>query len=158
MTAVTRPMRWQDLRGVAALEQQVHPDDAWSEVTWWAELAQRPRRDYAVRVDEHGQLLGYAGLDLAGATADVMTIAVDPVRQGQGHGASLLRHLHTRAATAGCDAVLLEVREDNTAARAMYDQHGYTLVHRRPGYYQPGGIDALVLRRDLSLDREGSDV
>ncbi len=152
MSATTRPLRWQDLGAVAALEGQVHPDDAWSEATWWAELAERPRRDYVVRVDERDRLVGYAGLDLAGETADVMTIAVDPLLHGQGHGAALLRHLHARARTAGCGAVLLEVREDNTGARALYDRHGYTLVHRRRGYYQPGGVDALVLRRDLTHD------
>lgn len=155
MSATTRPLRWQDLRAVAALEQRVHPEDAWSEATWWGELAERPRRDYAVRVDGPAdRLVGYAGLDLAGDTADVMTIAVDPSLQGRGHGTALLRHLHTRAASAGCGAVLLEVREDNTSARAMYDRHGYRLVRRRRGYYQPDGVDALVLRRDLTVDRQ----
>jgi [ribosomal protein S18]-alanine N-acetyltransferase len=158
MSAVTRPLRWQDLSAVASLEQLLHPDDPWSVATWWAELAERPRRDYVVRVESE-QLVGYAGLDLAGDSADVMTVAVDPQRQGQGHGDALMEHLHSRAARAGCDTVLLEVREDNRAARGLYGRHGYVLVHRRRGYYQPSGVDALVLRRSLGAEaEEGHDV
>ena len=43
-----REARWTDVPALAALEAQLFPDDAWSESTWWAELAGRPRRDYVV--------------------------------------------------------------------------------------------------------------
>lgn len=149
-------MRWQDLTAVAALEAVVYPDDAWSAATWWSELAERPRRDYWVLTTPPAGpgpapvLLGYAGLDLAGENADVMTVAVDPRRRGEGHGVHLMEQLRTRAARAGAGALVLEVREDNTAARRLYDRCGYTQIHRRRGYYQPGGVDALVLRREVS--------
>ena len=50
----------------------------------------------------------------------------------------------------GASALLLEVRDDNAAARALYARTGFEHVSRRRGYYQPEGVDALVLRRLLS--------
>lgn len=143
-----RPMRWQDLSAVHRMEVASFPEDAWSPASFWAELAQRPRRDYVV-AEQDGALVGYAGLDLAGATADVMTIAVDPARRGSGLGRVLLEELLCRARHAGADQVLLEVRADNAAALGLYAEHGFTEVHRRRGYYQPGGVDALVLRKEV---------
>jgi len=144
-----RPMGWRDIPAAAALERASFPEDAWSEATWWAELAGRPRRHYTVAQDETDALAGYAGVDLAGEVADVMTIAVDPSRRGAGLGPRLLRHLLERATTSGARQVLLEVRADNPAAIAMYERHRFEVVHTRRGYYRPSGVDALVMRREV---------
>lgn len=147
-----REMRWQDLSNVSELEQQLHPDDAWSAASWWAELALRPRRDYLVAqqagAEPGASLLGYAGSDLAGECGDVMTIAVALQARGQGHAHRLLSELHRRAAATGAREMVLEVREDNAAARAFYRRHGYQEVRRRPAYYrtEAGPVDAVVLR------------
>ena len=58
-------------------------DDAWTEQTWWAELAGRPRRAYLVAATAAGRRAsGYAGLDHGGDVADVMTVAVAPRASG----------------------------------------------------------------------------
>ena len=99
-------------------------------------------------LEDHA-VLGYAGVDLAGETADVMTIAVDPGRRGEGHGVRLLEALLGRAEVAGASQVMLEVRADNEAAIGLYTRYGFAEVHRRRGYYQPGSVDALVMRREV---------
>ena len=63
-------MTWRDIPVLAALEPELFGADAWSEASWWSELAQRPRRSYVVAEDD-GQVAGYAGLDRAGEVADV---------------------------------------------------------------------------------------
>lgn len=155
-TTGVRAMRWQDLHRVAVLEQELYPDDAWSRSSWWAELALRPRRDYLV-VEGGGLLLGYAGsnVDVAGGRADVMTLGVAAHARGRGLGDALLRELHARAVAAGAQQMLLEVREDNVAARALYGRHGYRELHRRTAYYRTpqGPVDALVLGTPLPLPR-----
>lgn len=176
-TTVVRAMRWQDLPAVQRIETGAFPEDAWSTASFWGELAARPRRDYVVLEEVGGSadegagggadegagwgadegtdadlLLGYAGLDLAGETADVMTIAVDPTRRGQGHGVRLLETLLARAQDAGAEQVMLEVRADNTAAIGLYARYGFQEVHRRRGYYQPGAVDALIMRRKVASD------
>ena len=150
MSDVTlRELEWTDLTTLAALEQELFADDAWSEQTWWAELAGRPRRDYVV-AEADGTIVGYAGLDVAGDVADVMTVATAPGHQRKGIGRLLLDDLTRRAVGHGCEALLLEVRADNDAARNLYDRNGFEVISVRRRYYQPGDVDALVMRRLLT--------
>ncbi len=153
VTAPTlREAHWTDIPSLAVLERDLFAHDAWAEPTWWAELAGRPRRDYVVLTDADG-ILGYAGLDHGGDVADVMTVAVAPRRQGRGIGGRLLDELERRARSRGAASVLLEVRADNDAARRLYARAGYELLSTRRRYYQPGDVDALVMRK-LLLQRE----
>lgn len=154
-TPVFRAARWSDVAALAALEAELFSHDAWSEQTWWAELAGRPRRDYVV-LDDGAGVVGYAGLDHGGDVADVMTVAVAPRAQGLGLGRRLLGELEARAQARGAAFVMLEVRADNTAARSLYERSGYVVLSTRRRYYQPGDVDALVMRKTLS-HREVSD-
>lgn len=148
-----RDADWRDLAPMAEIEARSFPADAWGAATFWAEQAARPRRSYVVAVDDD-RVVGYAGLDLTGDVADVMTVTVDPDRRGTGLGGHLLEELHTRGRAAGAAAVMLEVRADNTPARGLYGSRGYAVVHTRPGYYRSadGGpsVDALIMRKELS--------
>ncbi len=144
-----REVRWTDVPALVDLEAELFPHDAWSVESWWSELAARPRREYVVAEDAAG-LLGYAGLDHGGDVADVMTVATAPHARGRGLGTVLLAELEQRALARGAAHVMLEVRADNTAARALYERTGYVLVTTRRRYYQPGDVDALVLRKVLS--------
>ena len=49
----------------------------------------------------------------------------------------------------GAEAVILEVRADNEPAIRLYRRHGYAVIQTRRRYYQPGDIDALVMRKLL---------
>ncbi len=143
-----RELHWTDLPALAALERDLFAHDAWAEPTWWAELAGRPRREYLVLTDADG-VLGYAGLDHGGDVADVMTIAVAPRAQGHGFGRLLLDELEQRARSRGAAHVILEVRADNLAALGLYERSGYAVLSTRRRYYQPGDVDALVMRKPL---------
>ncbi|WP_424215440.1 ribosomal protein S18-alanine N-acetyltransferase [Streptomyces sp. BI20] len=144
-------MRWWDIPPVLALEHELFPEDAWSAGMFWSELTRARGADathrYVVAEDPGtGRLLGYAGLASAADTADVQTIAVAADAQGTGLGARLLTEL-IRAATAfECAEVLLEVRVDNARAQRLYERFGFEPVGFRRGYYQPGNVDALVMR------------
>ena len=144
-----RDVHWTDIEQLARLEQELFADDAWSEQTWWAELAGRPRRDYVAGV-EGAEVIGYAGLDHGGEVADVMTVAVTPAARGRGLGRRLLDELEARAAARRAASVMLEVRADNTSAIGLYERAGYAVVSTRRRYYQPGDVDALVMRKSLS--------
>jgi ribosomal-protein-alanine N-acetyltransferase len=159
-----RDARWTDLPALTALEARVFPDDAWSQRSWWAELAGRPRREYVVAVAADGpdagaaqDILGYGGLDHGGEVSDVMTVVVAPAGRGAGLGRLLLAELEARAARRGAAHVMLEVRADNEAALRLYERAGYVVLNRRRGYYQPGGTDALVMRRTLGDGPQGEE-
>ncbi|MEV0411938.1 ribosomal protein S18-alanine N-acetyltransferase [Streptomyces sp. NPDC050448] len=151
VTAVVREMRWWDIEPVLELEHELFPEDAWSAGMFWSELAHargpHATRRYVVAHDPStGRIVGYAGLAAAGDLGDVQTIAAARDQWGTGLGARLLTDL-LRAATAfECAEVLLEVRVDNTRAQKLYERFGFEPIGFRRGYYQPGNVDALVMR------------
>ena len=141
-----------DLAVLADHERELFGAEAWSLASWWGELAGRPRREYVVAEDADG-IAGYGGLDHAGDTSDVMTIATLPRARGTGLGRRLLAELVDRARSAAAERLVLEVRADNVAARGLYDSAGFGLLQTRRGYY-PGGVDALVLALDLTQETQ----
>jgi ribosomal-protein-alanine N-acetyltransferase len=143
-----REMTWRDIPALTALEPVLFADDAWSEQTWWAELAGRPRRSYVVG-ELSGAVVGYAGIDCGGEVADVMTIAVAPAARGHGLGAALMRWVIARARRSGAEFLMLEVRADNAVAQRLYAAAGFEMLTVRRRYYQPGDVDALIMRLPL---------
>jgi [ribosomal protein S18]-alanine N-acetyltransferase len=146
-----REMRQRDTPRILALEQELFPEDAWTAEMFAAEFAQPASRRLYLVAEEGDTLVGYAGMMFTGGPqADVVTLAVDPARWGQGTGTALLTALVDEAARRGCTEVLLEVREDNPRARQLYLRQGFTEVGIRRGYYQPSGVDAVVMRKALA--------
>ncbi|MEU6223944.1 ribosomal protein S18-alanine N-acetyltransferase [Streptomyces sp. NPDC047042] len=162
-------MRWWDIEPVLELEKDLFPEDAWSRGMFWSDLAHargpQATRRYFVAEDENAdgsrRIIGYGGLAAAGDVADVQTIAVAREHWGTGLGAVLLTEL-LRAATAfECAEVMLECRVDNVRAQKLYERFGFEPIGFRRGYYQPGNVDALVMRlRDpaASLPARETDV
>ncbi|NEA99937.1 ribosomal protein S18-alanine N-acetyltransferase [Streptomyces sp. SID13726] len=159
---VLREMRWWDIDPVLELEKDLFPEDAWSRGMFWSELAHARGAEATRRyvVAEAGErLVGYAGLASAAELADVQTIAVARDQWGTGLGALLLTEL-LRAATAfECAEVMLECRIDNLRAQKLYERFGFEAIGFRRGYYQPGNVDALVMRlTDPSTSVRGTEI
>ncbi|MGY5033807.1 ribosomal protein S18-alanine N-acetyltransferase [Streptomyces sp. 900116325] len=150
-TAVLREMRWWDIDPVLELEHELFPEDAWSAGMFWSELAhargpQATRRYVVAESPVTGRIVGYAGLAASGDLADVQTIGVTRDHWGGGLGSELLTDLLKHATAFECAEVLLEVRVDNIRAQKLYERFGFEPIGFRRGYYQPGNIDALVMR------------
>ncbi|MBB4894594.1 ribosomal-protein-alanine N-acetyltransferase [Streptomyces olivoverticillatus] len=154
-----REMRWWDIGPVLELERELFPHDAWSKGLFWSELAHargaNANRRYVVAQTPDG-IVGYAGLAVIDGTGDVQTIAVDQGYWGTGLGARLLSELLRTATAFECREVLLEVRVDNTRAQRLYERFGFEPVGIRRGYYQPGNVDALVMRMIPASEPSGA--
>ncbi|OIK25969.1 ribosomal protein S18-alanine N-acetyltransferase [Streptomyces malaysiense] len=156
-------MRWWDIDPVLELERDLFPEDTWSRGMFWSELAHSrgaaATRRYVVAQDGTGRVVGYAGLAASGDLADIQTIAVSRDLQGSGLGGRLLTDL-LRAATAfECHEVMLECRVDNIRAQKLYERFGFAPIGFRRGYYQPGNVDALVMRlTDPSASVQGTEI
>nr|WP_221353132.1 GNAT family N-acetyltransferase [Streptomyces sp. REN17] len=167
-------MRWWDIEPVLELERDLFPEDAWSRGMFWSDLAHArgpaATRRYVVAetgaegadggdgAGSGGRIVGYGGLAAAGDSGDVQTIAVAREHWGTGLGALILTEL-LRAATAfECTEVLLECRVDNIRAQKLYERFGFEPIGFRRGYYQPGNVDALVMRlNDPSTSLQGTE-
>ncbi|MFJ3716981.1 ribosomal protein S18-alanine N-acetyltransferase [Streptomyces sp. NPDC090057] len=148
-------MRWWDIDPVLGLERELFPDDAWSRGMFWSELAHarggEANRRYLV-AEEDGRIVGYAGLAASGDLGDIQTIAVARSHQGTGLGGRLLTELLKAATAFECAEVMLECRVDNLAAQKLYERFGFVPIGFRRGYYQPGNVDALVMRLTTASD------
>lgn len=67
--------------------------------------------------------------------AELLLIAVDPVRRRTGLGGALLRAVEADCATRGVRKLHLEVRAGNAAVK-LYTGHGFARVGERRGYYR----------------------
>ncbi|MFT3798219.1 ribosomal protein S18-alanine N-acetyltransferase [Microbacterium sp.] len=139
-----------DLAAIMDLERASFPTDAWSEPMMRAEISS-PHGRYVVDV-EAGRLVGYGGVRaVSGAhDADIQTIAIAADARGRGRGRALLAALLRTARERGAREVFLEVRADNPTASALYASEGFTEIGRRPRYYQPDDVDAVVMKLDLA--------
>jgi ribosomal-protein-alanine N-acetyltransferase len=95
-------------------------------------------------------ILGYVVALLLLDEAEIADLAVAPVARRRGLGGLLLDRVAADAAYAGVRSLYLEVRESNSAARALYQSRSFLPVGRRRAYYQHPPEDALLLKRDLA--------
>lgn len=151
MSWALRPALASDLDPIDALEHATFPSDAWSRELLAAELAGE-HTHYLVAVDDADAVLGYAGLlaPRGGGQGDIQTIAVAASARRQGIGAALLDALLAEARAREATEVFLEVRADNPGAEALYSSRGFERIAVRPAYYQPDGVDAVVMRAVLA--------
>lgn len=147
---VFAPATAEHLDAIMALETASFMRDAWSREMMHDEVASVHNEYSVALLDE--RLVGYAGLRAPerGREADVQTIAVAEDARGRGIGRALMERMLGQARARGMREVFLEVRADNPVAQGLYRSLGFAELGVRPGYYQPEGIDAIVMR--LALD------
>lgn len=148
----------EDLPQMIELESVLFASDAWSPELMVAEVSYPESYYLVAKPDREDSVVGYAGLRAAATDAlqgDIQTLAVSPAHRRGGLGRTLLRALLAEAYQRGASDVFLEVRADNHGALALYESEGFGVIDRRVGYYQPDGVDALVMRTAIVSPEPG---
>ena len=96
------------------------------------------------------ELAGFIVSRLIAGELHVNNVAVRPEFRRQGIAAKLLRSGLDWARGRGAGLALLEVREGNQAAQALYSRCGFRIVGRRPRYYNRPVEDALLMSVSLA--------
>lgn len=81
--------------------------------------------------------------------AEILSLGVLPAARRHGIATALLEAAVVSLLAAEVASLFLEVAEDNRAAIAFYQAHGFKEVGRRPRYYRRAGgqdADALILK------------
>jgi ribosomal-protein-alanine N-acetyltransferase len=143
-----RPATESDVDAIAASEADNLGADAWSPGLVAEGVAGRLPTVHYLVAEEAGEVVGHAVASVVADVAELQRIAVAEQVRRRGVGAALLAEVVALAARAGADRLLLEVREDNTAALGFYAAEGFVEVDRRPRYYRDGAT-AVVLRRPV---------
>jgi [ribosomal protein S18]-alanine N-acetyltransferase len=95
---------------------------------------------------------GFSLARLAADEAEILSIAVNPNRRGEGIAGRLLTTQMDMLALNGIRTLFLEVEDSNAPAQALYRRHGFMEVSRREAYYRKAdgsAATALVMRRTL---------
>jgi ribosomal-protein-alanine N-acetyltransferase len=92
--------------------------------------------------------VGFALARDLGGEGEILSLGVLPDCRRLGVGRMLLRAVTDETARRALPSIVLEVADDNAAARGLYVSAGFIAVGRRPRYYRRGGetVDALILR------------
>ena len=138
-----------DVPVLVGIEKDIYPESPWSAAQFREELFGVPKtRKYIVALDDN-EIIGYAGLALAGDVADIHTLTVLPAFRRRGIASHMLKELEEWAANKGITNFMLEMREGNAEAQPLYEKYGYQVISRRDNYYAPG-IHALIMRKEIS--------
>jgi len=135
-------MAHQDIDRVVEIEQQSFPT-SWRRDAYERELLNANARYLVAKIGV--AIVAYGGMWAIADEAHITTLAVDPEHRGRGIGERLLVALLEAAQDMGATRVVLEVRESNAIARALYGKYGFEAVAHMRGYYPDTGEDALVM-------------
>ncbi len=144
-----------DLPTLLDLERrcQSHP---WTEAHFREEMAGSADgwvlvlRSPPVSAGARGGIRAYLVLRLVAGELHVLNLAVEPEHRGGGLGRWLLSFALDLGFRRGARCALLEARQGNQAALALYESVGFEPLFVRRGYYRDPLEDAIVLeKRDL---------
>ena len=146
--AYFEPMREERVDEVLAIETKAY-DHPWTRGNFVDSL----RTGYQAQILGAGNtVIGYFVAMKGVDEVHLLNITVDPERQREGWGRTMLDALALWSRGQGAQWLWLEVRASNARAQTIYERHGFKRVGERKGYY-PNGTgrreDAVVMSLKL---------
>ncbi|MBI2431689.1 MAG: ribosomal protein S18-alanine N-acetyltransferase [Candidatus Hydrogenedentes bacterium] len=140
------PLRPDHIPHLIEMEHEAYPDP-WKHGMFRQEITNATSFFRVVYCDD--VLVAYGGFWLMVDEAHITKVTVDRRYRGQGIGHELMMYLLEEAVTRGAHTARLEVRENNYAARRLYERLGFHSVGLRKGYYAKTNETAIVMARTL---------
>ena len=135
-----------DLSAISQIEHESF-SPSWTAATFQAEL-ENPQARFLI-AEQENMLLGYVCSWLVVDEIQILRVAVRPDARRDGVASRLVYELLGKVRREGATFASLEVRKDNSPARRLYSQLGFSERAIRPDYYDDGE-DALFLVKDLT--------
>lgn len=139
-----------DVPALRVLEAQAVTAAHWSAEIYARVFEPEPER-IALVIENDFAIVGFIVALCAGPEWEIENVAVAPAARRHGLGTRLLSEFLDRARSRRAEAVFLEVRESNRAARALYEKWAFTAMGRRSRYYSDPLEDAIVYRFEFPL-------
>ena len=127
--------------------ERVSFSDPWSEKSF-LESFDDPSVMLVTLLDDQA-LLAYALYAVLAPEAELLNLAVLPSARRGGLATALLASCDEVLKAQAVSDIFLEVRESNTAARALYTARGFLAVGKRKNYYRYPTEDAIVMMSRL---------
>jgi len=142
-----RKVRAEDAPRLAAIDAETNPSP-WSASAFRDSL--KSTRGLVLCGDD-AEVLGFVVYTAVAGACEILELAVTVPARQRGVGRRLLDAAIAEAVSEGARRCILEVRESNVAARALYAGAGFLIDGRRKAYYRTaeGREDALLMSCDL---------
>lgn len=112
------------------------------------EDALKSERNILLCIEDQGLICGYVFADFVLDEVNINRIAILPDFRKKGLASNLLAELEACVEDfAAC--IMLEVRQSNGAAQALYRKNGYKIVGNRKGFYSEPYEDAVLMTKFL---------
>lgn len=141
-----RPATSADLSALLAIERGAPTAAHWSEADYERLVSEAGR---ITMVIEDRYVQGFIVARTLGPEWEIENIIVDCQARSRGLGARLAQAVLDLAQTQGAQAVFLEVRESNRAARGLYSKLGFVESGRRKCYYGNPQEDAIMYKKNF---------
>lgn len=144
-----------DIGAVAGMDHDTSPAP-WPEKVFDKELQLPLSQTLVALAGEQGEgrIEGFITFWVVADEVQLHKIAVRLEVRGKGIGAELLQAMLTQASDHGCTTAVLEVRRSNETAIRLYKKFGFCMTAVRPGYYDPGREDALLMSANIGQNRK----
>lgn len=124
---------------LADLHAQCFPHKPWTV----ADFADLKKSGCEIIASENGFIVWRTVAD----ETELISIGVAPHARKTGIASAMLAIMTGDAKKNGAKKIFLEVAENNTPARTLYENNGFVTVGRRPKYYD--GIDAIIMEKRI---------
>lgn len=155
MEVSVREMREKDIPQVAKIEKELFTDP-WSEKSLQESFAQENVK-MIVAETAINHIVGYHIFYTSLEEGDVARVAVAPTYRRAGIGSKLLDYIWEYCQQIGIERVLLEVRESNAYAIALYQKHGFISLGLRKNYYIKPLEDGVIMEKRLDITTSNSN-
>jgi ribosomal-protein-alanine N-acetyltransferase len=133
-----------DIPALLALDRAAPTAAHWTDTDYQLLFAEAGR---VALVIEDGSIQGFIVGRGLGPEWELENIVVASSARRRGLGTRLVHELLDLARNRGAQAVFLEVRESNQAARTLYSKSGFSEIGRRRSYYRNPDEDALLYKK-----------
>lgn len=127
------------LNKIVALHKQCFPDKPWSE----SDFMDLKKSGCKIVASDNGFIVWRVVAD----QAEIITIGVAPDARRSGIAESMILLMERELKKQSIVNIFLEVSEVNYPAKKLYEKLGFTVVGKRPKYYD--GIDAIIMSKTL---------
>ena len=127
------------------LEQRTSTAAHWGRDQYEAIFMAGPHR-ILLLVEESHRPRGFLIARAVGPEWEVENVVIDEASRRRGLGMHLLTDFLAMARGEGAQTAFLEVRESNTAARALYERCAFLETGRRTAYFRNPEEDAILYR------------
>lgn len=145
-----REMKDSDIVFVGKIEADIF-SDSWSEASLRSSLEQEHVRMTVAEACENKEILGYHIFYISLDEGDVARIAVLPACLRRGIAEALLEEMWEHCQGLNVKRVLLEVRESNENAIALYEKQGFSSLGVRKGYYQEPLENGVIMEKQIDI-------